>query len=203
VDTNPEEPFLGYKTMVNAVGKRHATCWFDNYDVGTDEVAMRRQLALNAVKDYARQLESHRDTGKNLVLVGSCGTGKDHLAVSVLRVALSMKWIVRYRRGSVICSECRQSMLETSKDVPHDLWSADLLVVSDIEPHADKAASEFEQRALLELIDRRYTAMLPTIVTSNKVAKPDLIKAIGERVVDRLYENAVIVPMIWPSYRAR
>lgn len=201
MDDKTNEPFRGYNIMVNVVGKRHATCWFDNFETGSDQYASDRKLALHSVSDYARKLETHKDNGTNLILFGSCGTGKDHLAACVVRVALSLRWSVRYRRGSVICSECRQSSLESGRDVPPELASVDLLVISDIEPHADKPASDFEQRALLELIDMRYTAMLPTVVTSNKQDREQLMAAIGERAVDRLLCDAVKVPMEWPSYR--
>lgn len=135
--------------------------------------------------------------------MGSCGTGKDHLAVSVLRAAVGLGMSTRLRRGSVICAECRKSTMETNCDVPSDLWQIELLVISDIEPHADKPASDFEQRALLELIDRRYTAMLPTVITSNKKDRKQLSEAIGSRLVDRLFEGASVVPMTWDSYREK
>lgn len=195
------QPFKGYDKMVQVVGKRHATCWFDNYETPNDEDVAFRKHALSEAIRYAKALKTEQRSGRNIIFAGSCGTGKDHLAVSVLRAALSYNMGAKYIRGSVLCSECRKHSLEHSQDVPYAMWNVDLLVISDIEPHAEKPATEFERRALLELIDRRYTAMLPTVVTTNKNTKPELVESIGERVVDRLYEGAVIVPMIWPSYR--
>lgn len=197
------EPFRGYEIIKKIVGKRHAQCWFDNYEIGNDEFTPQRKHALNAAKDYARSLKDNPQSGKNIIFTGSCGTGKDHLAVSILRVACSLRLATRFRRGSILCSECRKHLLENAQDVPYELWSVDVLVISDIEPHAEKPASEFERRALLELIDRRYTAMLPIVVTTNKATRSDLVDSIGERVVDRLFEGAEIVPMSWPSYRGR
>jgi DNA replication protein DnaC len=94
-------------------------------------------------------------------------------------------------------------MLENAVDVPSELYSVDLLVISDIEPNSRKPATDFEERAITELVDRRYGQMLPTVVTTNKESRSDLVRSIGERAVDRLWEGAVKVPMFWPSYRKR
>ncbi len=202
--TQPEteqEPFKGYEIIKRIVGKRHATCWFDNYEIGNDEYTARRAHALKTAKSYALALKSVKESGRNIIFTGSVGTGKDHLAVSILRAACSLHFSCRFRRGSVLCSECRQHSLEKGQDVPYDLWNVELLVISDIEPHAEKPGTEFEKRALLELIDRRYTAMLPTVVTTNKLSRVELSESIGQRAVDRLFEGAEIVPMRWPSRR--
>jgi DNA replication protein DnaC len=201
--TTVKEPFRGYDMMVRLVGMKHATCWFDNYNVGDDEYAGLRQSALNKARQYAIDLRDDPRSGANLILLGSCGTGKDHLAVSVLRAAISYKMSVRYIRGSVLCSECRQHTLDTGRDVPRDIASIDLLVISDIEPNANKNATDFEERALLELIDYRYTQMLPTVVTSNKKNRSELSTCIGLRTVDRLWECGTRVVMNWGSYRKR
>ena len=200
-DSIEQEPFKGYEVMKRIVGKRHATCWFDNYEIGSDKYTPLRGYALKAAKTYAQSLKAVQESGKNIIFMGSIGTGKDHLAVSILRAACSLRIGTRFRRGSVLCSECRQHSLEKSQDVPYDLWNVELLVISDIEPHEDKPASEFEKRALLELIDRRYTAMLPTVVTTNKLNRAELSESIGSRAVDRLCQGAEIVPMSWPSHR--
>ena len=141
------EPFKGYNNMVHIVGKRHAKCWFDNYDVGQDQHTPLRSFAVKAAKDFAMALRDEKGNGRNIIFLGDCGTGKDHLAVSILRVALSLRLGARYRRGSVLCNECRTNMLEKTNDVPHDMWSVDLLVISDIEPHAVIPASDWEQRS--------------------------------------------------------
>lgn len=202
---NQESEFYqGYEQMVLLVGKRHARCWFDNYEIGNDQYSHGRKYALDVATAYARALKNNKADGRNLIMMGNVGTGKDHLAIAVMRAAtVGLRLSSRLRRGSVICNECRQNLLHNGKDVAYDLSQVELLVISDIEPNPLKPASEFEERALLELIDQRYTQMLPTVVTSNKKSKSEIADAIGKRAADRLFDNAETVVMEWPSYRAR
>lgn len=204
-DNSPEEQlYQGYDQMVSLVGKRHAKCWFDNYEIGHDEHTPERQAALDIATSYARSLKHNKGNGRNLIMMGNVGTGKDHLAIAVMRAAtIGLRMSSRLRRGSVICSECRQNLLQNGRDIAHDLSQVELLVISDIEPNPIKPASEFEERSLLELIDQRYTQMFPTVVTSNKKSKAEIAEAIGKRAVDRLFENAATIIMEWPSYRGR
>jgi DNA replication protein DnaC len=198
------DPYQGYEQMVRLVGKRHAKCWFSNYEVGNDEHTKLRQIALDTAKQYARSLKHNKGDGRNLIMMGDVGTGKDHLAIAVMRAAaIGLRMSARMRRGSELCNECRMNLLNNGKDVPHDLTEVELLVISDIEPNPIKPASEFEDRAFLELIDQRYRNMLPTVVTSNKNSKQEIAESIGRRSADRLFENADIALFTWPSYRGQ
>jgi DNA replication protein DnaC len=133
-------------------------------------------------------------------MIGSCGTGKDHLAVAVSRAAMSFRMSVSYMRGSVLCRHCVENNREYGTDVPYNTLNVDLLVISDIEPTANKA-SDFEERALMTLIDYRYAQLLPTVVTSNTDDLDNLSSIIGERIVSRLIHGAVVIPMRWDDYR--
>jgi DNA replication protein DnaC len=196
-----EEPFRGYNRMRSLVGPRYAKCWFDNYELGNDESRVYRAAALDDAIQYARRLNTASKPGENLVFMGTCGTGKDHLAVAVSRAALSFGMNVKYIRGSVLCRQCVEHNKEHGTDVPYEILNVDLLVISDIEPTGNKA-SDFEERALMTLIDHRYTQMLPTVVTSNSKTRDDLSTLIGERVVSRLIHGSVVVPMTWDDYRS-
>lgn len=189
-----------YDQMARIVNPRYAGCRLDNYEVGSDQYAKRRSRALEKAEMYAKALRASPRSGQNLIMFGRCGTGKDHLAVGVIRTTLGRGMAVKYIRGSVLCSVCREHNLEHATDVPHDYMNADLLVISDIEPNEGKI-SEFEARALMTLIDHRYCHLLPTIITSNLMSMAVLSELVGERIVDRICEGAIIIPMIWDSYR--
>lgn len=196
-----EEPFLGYKKMCDLVGPRYAKCWFDNYQLGDDENRPHRQNAIDTARQYAIDLRDKPGSGRNLIMMGMCGTGKDHLAVAVARAALVFRINVKYVRGSVLCNLCNEHKREHASDVPHELLNVELLVISDIEPTPYKA-SDFEERALLTLIDYRYGKLLPTVVTSNACSIDEMSAVIGERTVSRLFHDAIVVPMMWADFRS-
>jgi len=55
---------------------------------------------------------------------------------------------------------------------------------------------------IYEILDQRYEAMLPVILTTNCTELKALENCLGERVIDRLYEGASkIIRFDWQSYR--
>jgi DNA replication protein DnaC len=189
----------GRERMVRLVGERYADCGFTTFEVGDDVFASKRQAAKDKALQYATTIVEQRAAGRNLILVGSVGTGKDHLASAVVRTIVGHGMSVAYTRGSVLANE----MLAAIKGdpLPEKYATRDFLVVSDIEPRGDKETSVFFQTSILDLIDERYRAKLPTIITSNIETRDAMNKAIGKRTMDRLCEDAVIIKMCWNSYR--
>lgn len=189
----------GRERMVRLVGERYADCGFTTFSVGDDAFTRKRQAAKDMALQYATTIVEQRQSGRNLIFVGSVGTGKDHLASAVVRTIVGHGMSVAYARGSVLANE----MLAVLKGdpLPEKYATRDFLVVSDIEPRGDKETSVFFQTSILDLIDERYRAKLPTIITSNIETRDAMNKAIGKRTMDRLCEDAVIIKMCWNSYR--
>lgn len=191
----------GRERMVRLVGERYADCGFTTFNVGNDNFTARRRAAKDLALQYATAISAQRAVGRNLIFVGSVGTGKDHLASAVVRTIVGNGMSVAYARGSVLANE----MLAVLKGdpLPDKYATRDFLVVSDIEPRGDKETSVFFQTSILDLIDERYRAKLPTIITSNIETRDAMNKAIGKRTMDRLCEDAVIIKMCWDSYRMK
>lgn len=189
----------GRERMVRIVGERYADCGFTNYHVGEDSYAVKRQAAKDLAIKYAKSIIEQRSAGRNLLLVGSVGTGKDHLAAAVVRTIVGNGLSVAYARGSVLASEMLAVMHGTP--LAEKYATRDFLAVSDIEPRGDAEISNFFQTAILDLVDERYRAKLPTIITSNIETRAAMNLAIGKRTMDRLCEDAVIIKMCWNSYR--
>jgi DNA replication protein DnaC len=53
---------------------------------------------------------------------------------------------------------------------------------------------------LTEIINRRYNAEKPVVVITNQ-AFDTLARFVGDRVADRLHENAYVCAFSWPSFR--
>jgi DNA replication protein DnaC len=56
---------------------------------------------------------------------------------------------------------------------------------------------------LLEIIDRRYSHLLPTWMTINVANRKEAETRMGAPTVDRLAHDALTVVCDWPSFRAK
>lgn len=188
--------------MARLVGERYANCGFNNFEVGDDKDTPSRKAALETVRQYAINLEQHRKEGTNLILVGGCGTGKDHLTTAVLRHAIRLGMDVVFTRGSSL-AERMLVAASGGERIDERFANSDLLAISDFEPKGKETASGTVLAGYLELIDERYRRMRPTIISSNIVDRQSMGKAIGLRVVDRLIDGGIVVRMEWESARKR
>ena len=190
----------GRDRMVRLVGERYADCGFSNFAVGDDKFTQSRQKQLDRVRSYAVDILQHREAGRNLIMIGSCGTGKDHLATAVMRHAIANGLNVAFIRGTSL-SEKMILGIKNGEKLEERFHTWDFLCISDIEPHGPESSSPHVLASYLDLIDERYRRKLPTIITSNVDKREDLAKAIGTRCVDRLLHDAVVARMVWPTAR--
>lgn len=141
-------------------------------------------VALTVAFDKARHfIEAHAnmrhrakqvspDDLKGLFLIGPPGTGKSLLAAMILNeLILTAQLSCRYVKISRdFFSQLRATFSSDSsthgrtESVFNEIARQDILVVDDFGIQSD---SEWEQRMLYDLIDARYEADLPTIITSN------------------------------------
>ncbi|MBN8219900.1 MAG: ATP-binding protein [Spirochaetes bacterium] len=132
---------------------------------------------------------------KGLFLIGPPGTGKSLLAAMILNeLILTAHLSCRYVK---ISRDFFQQLRATfnsdsgskTETVFNDIAQQDILVIDDFGIQSD---SEWEQRMLYDLVDARYEAELPTIITSN--IDLDAVKSLFKgRIYSRLTEMLHIV----------
>ncbi|MFV3286924.1 ATP-binding protein, partial [Pseudomonas sp. NY15356] len=154
-------------------------------------------------RDYAARFPEHYRAGRSLLLTGNVGCGKTHLGSSIVRTVVADGASALIIPAGDIVSIARGSMVPgsgyTDRDVVVHLGGLDLLVIDEV---GCQKGSEYELGLLHNIIDRRYQAVLPTVLISN--LGPDQLKAyIGERALDRLRQNGGrVVGFTWSSMRA-
>ena len=133
----------------------------------------------------------------SLIFIGKVGTGKTHLALSIIRECGGL-----YRLSSNIVEELRRAKSFTAKESEAEILdnygSARLLVIDEI---GRGVAGAEEQYMLYQIINERYNRRKPTILISNQTKK-DFLNYIGIAAADRLTESAQVVEFTWQSYRA-
>ena len=128
--------------------------------------------------------------------MGSCGSGKTHLAVSILRE------IIEFDKSGKLAFANFQDLIQEihasfdSSEVPRKseilrpLLEADLLVLDEL---GSQKPTTFVQETLYYLINTRYNEERATIFTTNYLDRPpardeSLTERIGKTLRSRLFE---------------
>lgn len=162
-----------------------------------------QKQALEVCQAYAGNTKRTLAEGENLLLIGSVGTGKTHLACGVARKFLEAGHTALYVRTAELISMVRETWRpdskKTERKVMRELSEYDLLVIDEI---GVQAATENEQQILFNVINGRNEQMRPVILISNLDAD-GIKKMLGERSYDRIRECARVVQFNWQSWRGK
>jgi DNA replication protein DnaC len=133
--------------------------------------------------------------------MGNVGTGKTLLASELaesLIEGLSMS--VRYCTAKQMIAEIQAAYSAEGKSEEMEVLrfvQYGLLILDEIDAKPDR---ENANLLLTEVINRRYNAEMPVVVITNQPFD-NLAKFVGDRVDDRLHENAFVCSFDWPSFR--
>lgn len=184
----------------------------------TFEQTAQNQRAYKAAKTYADNFEAKRpganpDPGRNgLFITGPKGIGKTHLAAAIANLIMNQGIAVICMTMIDLLDVIRKtfdpttqttssSVLAIYKDVP-------LLIIDDIgkEPPTEWAVS-----TIYNIINGRYEAFMPTIVTTNysdeqliqRLTPPRGDSITADATIDRLREMCAGLLMTGSSWRSR
>lgn len=133
---------------------------------------------------------------KSLVLIGNAGTGKTHLACSIIREAGG-----KYRTSPEIVEQIRRaksfSAIETEAEILSYYARVSVLVIDEI---GRGIAAPDEKYMIYQILNARYNTRKPTVLISNH-KKADFLQYIGVAAADRLVESADILELNGESYR--
>ena len=187
---------------------------FESFHVTADN-----KSAYATCSAFARDFESklpksgQPEPGRNgLLIVGSCGTGKTHLAFAIANELLSHGTQVIAMTALELLSKIKRTYSKSGideDDILRVYGSVPLLIIDDL---GKEKASEWTAATIYSIIDRRYNNLLPVVITTNygeqeliqrltPVGAADQISAIA--TVDRLSEICAAVPLVSPSWRKR
>ena len=146
-----------------------------------------------------------RQRGFLVALLGPSGTGKTQLAVSVIHRVCEHYVTARYVKALELFRDFRSAYTAVGKwdagiseESIAEKWIAYGLLVID-EAHL-RAGTEFEQRTIVNMLDRRYDEMRATILIANQ-GKQEFAEQVGPSVISRIHQTGEAIICDWPSYR--
>ena len=158
-------------------------------------------------------------TGGIVVMVGDRGPGKTQMAAELARggdwsgdkdeftrgdgLVVHRGKTALYRRAMDIFLDLRDAsknhVKSSEKEVLAKLANVGLLVIDEFQ---ERGETEWENRIMKNLIDKRYASDRATIIIANMPRKA-IFGALGASIVDRARENGKSIEFNWPSYRAQ
>lgn len=202
-----------------SIPRRYEHCSLDSYDAdfprADRSLSAARMMARGFVDDYPLGTE-----GKGLLLTGSIGVGKTHLAVGILHSLIMRKGVqglfCDYRELlKQIQHSYNPQVAATELEVLRPVFAAEVLVIDEL---GAQKPTEWVWDTVALILNTRYNDKRTTIITTNYPDLPPgghapasdaraamreetLGDRIGERMRSRLAEMCVTVEMRGDDFR--
>jgi DNA replication protein DnaC len=163
---------------------------------------LAQKSVLKRVTEYCEKWPEKHATGTSMMLLGTPGTGKTHLACSVIfevtRHCHSAYFTTVADFSRAIRATYSPAAKETEGDVLDRFAGYHFLAIDEV---GSSSGSDHEKQALFDLINRRYNAVRPTMLLTN-LSLEEVREFLGARIMDRLREGGgKVLVLDWESYR--
>jgi DNA replication protein DnaC len=159
---------------------------------------------LNAVREYRDTFVERMENHENLVLYGTVGTGKDHLASAVFVHAIRN---LGMNGRSVCCQDWFGAVRDAMDDggdseesLVAKLSRTEILLLSDPAPAVGNL-SQHQVNMLYRVINYRAASGLLTLVTVNVANDEQADRVMGAPTWDRMCHNSWKIQCAWKSHR--
>ncbi|MBI5029560.1 MAG: ATP-binding protein [Chloroflexi bacterium] len=169
---------------------------FESFDLRASELIGdergNMQRVFNTAKGYAERPQGF------IVFTGDYGCGKTHLAAAIANAIMHRGNSVVFRVVPDLLDHLRATFAPNSTtsydQLFEDTRTAPVLVLDDL---GTESATPWAREKLFQIIDYRYVAHLPTIITINREAQID------PRLQTRIFDLArsSVNEILAPSYR--
>ena len=138
---------------------------------------------MKRIYEYCVAYAQHFSTdNKSLLMLGSAGLGKTHLACSIANEVMSYGYTVMYSSSQSLFSKIEQARF-TDEDVISDILNCDLFILDDL---GAESITNYSLSVLYNIVNTRMISGKPCIYTSNITSQAGLQKRYGEKISSRL-----------------
>ena len=183
------------------IPRRYENCHFQSYKILTSSQEIAFNYASNLAKEYPA-------VDRGLLLMGKCGVGKTHLAVSILKPLTERGFsCLFYEFGSLLkqIQDSYNPNTQTSElKILSNVFEADVLVLDEI---GASKPTDWVRDTMAHIINTRYNDKKLTIFTTNysddrnNDKDESLEDRIGVRLRSRLFEMCKTIQMDGHDYR--
>ncbi len=167
------------RTLLNArIPRRYQVCSLDTFDYARSNSIGH---AFSMAHRFALVFPTETD-GKGLLLTGGPGLGKTHLAVSILRHAITERGATGFFWEHKELLERLRSIYDlrtagAENNLLRSLITCDLLVLDDL---GEITPSEWAWDTTAYILNARYNENRSTLITTNRPNEPALLRRPGE-----------------------
>lgn len=190
----------------SGIKKRYLSRTIDRFSVTAEN-----KKSFEVATDYIKNFREYFTQGKGLYLEGPCGTGKTHLAIAIALAIINTGVPVICKTSIDILGDIKRCYERNSEVTEEEVLEAyktvDLLIIDDL---GKEQVTEWSVPVLYSILNERYEALLPTIITTNynTTALAEKLSAKGDAetataIISRFVESSKRVTMSWADYRRK
>lgn len=206
-----EEQELRKQKIESILGKSGIKKRYLSRTIDSFSVTAENKRSFEVATDYIKNFREYFTQGKGLYLEGPCGTGKTHLAIAIALAIINTgvpvicKTLIDILGDIKRCYERNSEV--TEEEVLEAYKTVDLLIIDDL---GKEQVTEWSVPVLYSILNERYEALLPTIITTNynTTALAEKLSAKGDAetataIISRFVESSKRVTMSWADYRRK
>lgn len=206
-----EEQELRKQKIESMLGKSGIKKRYLSRTIDSFSVTAENKKSFEVATDYIKNFREYFTQGKGLYLEGPCGTGKTHLAIAIALAIINTGVPVICKTSIDILGDIKRCYERNSKVTEEEVLEAyktvDLLIIDDL---GKEQVTEWSVPVLYSILNERYEALLPTIITTNynTTALAEKLSAKGDTetataIISRFVESSKRVTMSWADYRRK
>lgn len=186
----------------SGLGERFRQRTFDTFIAETEW----QQKALETAKEFCQNMIDGKSNVPGLLLSGTVGTGKTHLAAAItIRMSEDGCSVIFGTAASLLAKIRNGWNDENEANAIEEMCRVPLLVIDDLGKQYSRKNSDgwsWAQEQFFAIINARYENYMPTVITTNYDMEK-LTEAMGEAIVSRLVESCRGVRCDGEDYRMR
>lgn len=206
-----EEQELRKQKIESILGKSGIKKRYLSRTIDSFSVTAENKRSFEVATDYIKNFREFFTQGKGLYLEGPCGTGKTHLAIAIALAIINTGVPVICKTSIDILGDIKRCYERNSEVTEEEVLEAyktvDLLIIDDL---GKEQVTEWSVPVLYSILNERYEALLPTIITTNynTTALAEKLSAKGDAetataIISRFVESSKRVTMSWADYRRK